>query len=757
MIAAERADDGVRIGIARIATGELLHFSHRSDLTFLQGQLAAFAVSSPARKFVAPLCRDPFRAVVCDLDSGRVLHTLSDPAGPITGVQFSRDGQLIATAGVNLAPVRLWDARTGQLIRALAPDVESADGASSRSTSPLAFSPSGDQLACCYPPPIGVHIWDTNDGHLVCRFPIPEGHLSVDCSFSADGHQFATCFSRERQFWVFDLLEQRLRFTLTGPAYADTVEFSPTESRLAASGRTGLAYVWDSVTGELILRLNPSVAGRINYAFGPRIHWSPDGRRLAANNWLGQIDVWDASAPNDSTADRLAIAETRSTLWFIQQSLNALQAGDEAGSRRHAENVRHRTNLTPAAQIARGFMWAKLREWELAAADLYPDVPHSSNFQKLVSQHSDQSDELIRETAMLHPDVPELQIKLANLVEQAGDQEAADQHRTRAMSLLEQQLSERPDDTIAACQLADLLQQSNTDLWHELKIQSAESANEATLTIQDDGSILASGNNVPGDVYTVTTQCDVDRVAAIRLEVLPDPSLPNRGPGRHPSGNFQLAEIRLLNSSSAGESGGDSAIAKGGEHHVFKDAWASFQYPAHDVNVLGTIRQDDPRVWHVWSQFGQPNHAVFVPAEPVSVKPGQPLRIQLRHHNLPELNIGRFRLSVGTNPFIILELQERQLFNTRHLPPFLALAAARLSTDENDKALAALQQFPPSDAATESAIRLLLLTRVHTRLHQSDQATAARDALLDQLKANPLPLPFDWLNSDFVRNEFPSP
>ena len=444
------------------------------------------------------------------------------------------------------------------------------------------------------------------------------------------------------------------------------VGFSP-DNRTVASAAGDEIRIWDLTRAQQQNTLSvphTNFQGERLIGFDSRIHWSPDGRRLASNNWLGKIEVWDAPASQEPLARRLAFAETRSTLWFIQQSLKALEADDEAESRRHAEKVRHKVDLSPAAQIARGFMWARLREWELAAADLYPSVPHASNFRRLVSEHPDQSDELIREAAMFRPDIPELQIELANLAEQAGDLEAANQHRTRALSLLEHELSERPDDTFAARHLADLIRLPNKDSWHGVKIRSAESASKATLTLQDDGSILASGNNVPGDVYTVTAQCDVERVVAIRLEVLPDPSLPNRGPGRHSaSGNFQLAEIRLLNSSSTGDSTD--------EYHIFKDAWASFQFQANDVNVLGTIRQDDSRVWHVWSQFGQPHHAIFVLEAPVSIKPGQPLVIDLRHHNGGELNIGCFRLSVSTDPFVIQDLRGRHLFNTEHLPPFL--------------------------------------------------------------------------------------
>ena len=45
--------------------------------------------------------------------------------------------------------------------------------------------------------------------------------------------------------------------------------------------------------------------------------------------------------------------------------------------------------------------------------------------------------------------------------------------------------------------------------------------------------ILASG-----DTYTISAECNLDRIAAVRLEALLDPSLPSKGPGRRPVGTI---------------------------------------------------------------------------------------------------------------------------------------------------------------------------------------------------------------------------
>ena len=79
-------------------------------------------------------------------------------------------------------------------------------------------------------------------------------------------------------------------------------------------------------------------------------------------------------------------------------------------------------------------------------------------------------------------------------------------------------------------------------VWTVLKPQTMTSANGVTLTLKDDGSILASGANPPTDTYVLKFDQLPREITAIRLEVLPDDSLPKKGPGRAGNGNFVLSE-----------------------------------------------------------------------------------------------------------------------------------------------------------------------------------------------------------------------
>lgn len=155
------------------------------------------------------------------------------------------------------------------------------------------------------------------------------------------------------------------------------------------------------------------------------------------------------------------------------------------------------------------------------------------------------------------------------------------------------------------------------------------------------------------------------RIAAIRLEALPDESLPNRGPGRHPSGNFQLYALRLFTSrNSAGEPGDPVRIAR---------AAASFQHAAADVNVVGTIDKTLGTMWHVWGRFGQAHQAFYGLDAPVATDTTTPLIFQLEQPST--LGLGRFRLSVSSDPNAF-GIEARRLAAMKLLDPWKKLGVA---------------------------------------------------------------------------------
>ena len=81
--------------------------------------------------------------------------------------------------------------------------------------------------------------------------------------------------------------------------------------------------------------------------------------------------------------------------------------------------------------------------------------------------------------------------------------------------------------------------------WAVLDPVEMTSAGGATLSKRKDNSILASGKNPQSDTYTIKATTDMIDITAIRLEAMPDSSLPCSGPGRASNGNFALDEFSV--------------------------------------------------------------------------------------------------------------------------------------------------------------------------------------------------------------------
>ena len=113
---------------------------------------------------------------IWNAQTGAFMQTLKKAA--TDSAAFSPDSRLLATAGDDRAAAKLWDARTGQLVRALArPD---------KATGYVTFSPDGRVLLTASD--AGVRLWAAAGGELLltldkARFP---------ARFSPDGRLLAT-------------------------------------------------------------------------------------------------------------------------------------------------------------------------------------------------------------------------------------------------------------------------------------------------------------------------------------------------------------------------------------------------------------------------------------------------------------------------------------------------------------------------------------------------------------------------------------
>jgi tetratricopeptide (TPR) repeat protein len=273
----------------------------------------------------------------------------------------------------------------------------------------------------------------------------------------------------------------------------------------------------------------------------------------------------------------------------------------------------------------------------------------------------------------------------------------------------QERLTRRPGDLAAAEALAGVLADKVEAKWIALKPLTAKSEGGATLTVQPDASVLASGVNPDRDVYVIAAEVQ-GPIRAIRLEAIPDASMPEGGSGRN--GTFILTDIRITV--------GDSVVQ-------WARATADFSQlepnsPKNDHPVRFAIDAEETTGWAVWPRHKEPHWAVFLPARPVGGGHRTRLTIRLAFQNrdFAKHTLGRFRLSVANEKIIA---QQCDWFWAATSPQaqlgaaYLALNDARRAAKFLTKATTANPKSPASD--------WLVLALAHARLKQTAQARKA--------------------------------
>jgi tetratricopeptide (TPR) repeat protein len=304
--------------------------------------------------------------------------------------------------------------------------------------------------------------------------------------------------------------------------------------------------------------------------------------------------------------------------------------------------------------------------------------------------------------------------------------EAGDEDR-QVRALLEAITDEQPDNQEAAGALAAMLLAEPAVRWTVLRPTEMKSAGGARLDLQPDGSVLASGPNAEVDVYTVSASGLPPAVSALRLEVLTHPTLPGRGPGRHPSGNFQLGEIALYKITSEGDGGAAALpITRGVADY------------AYEGELVERVFDDDPWTrWHVWGRTGQDHWALFHLKEPVAFAAGDRLLVRLEHSLRSSLtNLGRFRLSVSTDANALATEPLQAALRQAGLRGPAALGAGWFCHGDFGRALAPLG--PAEKARPGSPLMDLLLALTQQELKHPEEARLLYERARKGLAQGPL-------------------
>jgi WD40 repeat protein len=217
-----------------------------------------------------------------DASNGELIRTFEGHSGGINKVALSPDGGFVVS-GSDDHMVRLWDARTGQLINTfdhsgwVSSVTFSADGKYVLSGGLGRILPDlrSEPCAC-------LKLWNASKGSLVRAF---DDQSVSSVAFSPDGAHILAGDRRAAKLW--DMATGRLIRRFEGGAESVTpIAFSP-DGKSMLSGGVSTAKLWDLATGQLIRVFN----GHTNWIDAVAV--SPDGTQLLSGSLDGTAKLWD--------------------------------------------------------------------------------------------------------------------------------------------------------------------------------------------------------------------------------------------------------------------------------------------------------------------------------------------------------------------------------------------------------------------------------------------------------------------------------
>ena len=185
-------------------------------------------------------------------------------------------------------------------------------------------------------------------------------------------------------------------------------------------------------------------------------------------------------------------------------------------------------------------------------------------------------------------------------------------------------------------EVARTWEQEHTDgmvFWSKLIESRAVAQGGSQLEKLEDGSWLASGPTPERETYTIQGRPSTDRISAVRIELLPDASLPAKGPGRAENGNLHINEVRCF---VGGQEGRWSLLELADSKADFdQTGWTLAM--AHDGNPNSA--------WGIFPEIGKRHVGVLKFKTPLELAEGDEIRIEIHQLHGGGHLVGRFGIA----------------------------------------------------------------------------------------------------------------
>ncbi len=229
------------------------------------------------------------------------------------------------------------------------------------------------------------------------------------------------------------------------------------------------------------------------------------------------------------------------------------------------------------------------------------------------------------------------------IVVPTAEQKSAKDMLTASLAALTADL-EKPDpaeDAQREAFFADLPAKAGVT-WASATVTAASSTGGSTMTVKEDGSILASGANPEKDDYQIELRTDATDLRVISLEAIADPSMPEMRIGRAPNGNAVMTGIEAEAIS----------VADNSKHTPiqFRWAWGDVEQNNGDFRAINIIRPTGTDGWAVGAHMRPGERmAMVMTDEPFGYPGGTIVKVTLKFQSrYAQHSFGRVRLAMGT-------------------------------------------------------------------------------------------------------------
>ncbi|MGH9372062.1 MAG: PSD1 and planctomycete cytochrome C domain-containing protein, partial [Vicinamibacterales bacterium] len=306
------------------------------------------------------------------------------------------------------------------------------------------------------------------------------------------------------------------------------------------------------------------------------------------------------------------------------------------------------------------------------------------------------------------------------------EQEKARKELQTTIDGLEQELKTNTPAVREAQQQWEQSLRSAQGAWTPLVPRKVSATNGVVLKALPDGSVLASGPNARLTSYTFTADTPLQGVTGVRLETIPDSSLPRGGPGRDGYGHYRVTGIHVDVAPGARATDEPQAV----QFTTIKVDDSAYPFePADLLSGTATVHDRKRGSWAINAMRETervPRHAVLAAATPFGFPEGTRITVQIDHlDGTIGQGIGRFRLSVtdAPEPLEGAELAAR-------VRPVLDVPAAQRTTAQAEELAAAFRAISPllkpTREALASARKALAALQIPSTLVMKERASFER-------------------------------